>query len=162
MGPRGWRSARERCIAAAMTQTQQGVSKVTAEELQTFFESFTQSGTHRQHVERVSDGEVVMRFDCGPRNLRPGGYISGPTQMGLADSVAYAVVFTRAGITPMALTSNLNINFLRPCQGETLEARGKLLKFGRAGVVVDVELRGSSSDKLSSHAVVTYVVPATD
>jgi len=151
------------CNGAAMTQTSSGGSVVSAEELQAFFESM-QSGkrTMRQHVVSVGEGTCVMRFDCGPGHLRPGGFISGPTQMGLADSVAYAVVFTRAGITPMALTSNLNINFLRPCQGETLEARAKLLKFGKAGVVVDVELRGSSSDKLSSHAIVTYVVPPKD
>ncbi|MEM7741854.1 MAG: PaaI family thioesterase, partial [Pseudomonadota bacterium] len=117
------------------------------------------TATLRHQVESASDGNVVMRYDCGPGNLRPGGFISGPTQMALADSAAYAVVFTRAGITPMALTSNLNINFLRPCQGDTLKAHATLLKYGKSGVVVEVELRGSSSEKVSSHATVTYVVP---
>ena len=146
-----------------MNDVSANMSKVSAEEMQSFFDSvFTGSGPTRQHVISAIDGEVIMRFDCGPRNLRPGGFISGPTQMGLADSVAYAVVFTRAGITPMALTSNLNINFLRPCIGDTLEAKGRLLKYGKSGVVVEVELRGSSSDKLSAHAAVTYVVPRED
>lgn len=142
-----------------MTDASIAPSKVSVEDLNAFFQSLAMGKTLRHHVVSASDGNVVMHYDCGPGNLRPGGFISGPTQMALADSAAYAVVFTRAGITPMALTSNLNINFLRPCQGDTLEAHATLLKYGKSGVVVEVELRGSSSEKVSSHATVTYVVP---
>ncbi|NRA31132.1 MAG: PaaI family thioesterase, partial [Parvularculaceae bacterium] len=92
----------------------------------------------------------------------PGGFISGPTQMGLADHAAYLAVFTEAGITPMALTSNLNINFLRPCQGEWLEAEADVLKYGRSGVVIEVSLRGDKNTKPSAHATVTYVMPKSD
>ena len=54
---------------------------------------------------------VIMTAPMGERNTRPGGSVSGPTQMALVDHIAYAVLFTRLGITPMAVTSNLNINF---------------------------------------------------
>ena len=107
----------------------------------------------------LADGHAVIRLHCRPEHLRPGGYISGPTQMTLADHAAYIAVFTKAGITPMALTSNLNINFLRPCLGDWVEAEAGILKFGRANVVIEVAIRGANSDKTASHAIVTYVVP---
>lgn len=79
--------------------------------------------------------------------------------MGLADHAAYVAIFTKAGITPMALTSNLNINFLRPAQGAWLEAEASIMKFGRAGVVIEVTMRAEASEKPVSHAIVTYVMP---
>ena len=94
----------------------------------------------------------------GEQNMRPGGFISGPTQMALADHIAYAVIFTRLGITPMALTSNLNIDFLRPLQGDSVTVEGRMVKLGRSLAVIAVEIKGIS-DKVSSRATVTYALP---
>lgn len=132
---------------------------VSAEDIDRFFEGMFGKKLGLPETRLVARDRVVVRLECQTKHLRPGGYISGPTQMGLADHVAYLAVFTRAGITPMALTSNLNINFLRPCKGTWLEADGRILKFGRSGVVVEVALKGSDNDKTASHAVVTYVLP---
>jgi uncharacterized protein (TIGR00369 family) len=79
--------------------------------------------------------------------------------MAVADSAAYIAIFTRIGFTPMALTSNLNINFMRPCIGEAVIADAHLLKLGRTLAVVSVEVRAEGSDKISSHAVVNYSIP---
>jgi acyl-coenzyme A thioesterase PaaI-like protein len=46
-------------------------------------------------------------------SLRPGGTISGPTLMALADFAMYVVVLAAIGPEPLAVTINLNINFLR-------------------------------------------------
>ena len=46
-------------------------------------------------------------------HLRPGGTISGPTMMELADFAMYVAVFSAVGPQPLAVTTNLNINFLR-------------------------------------------------
>jgi uncharacterized protein (TIGR00369 family) len=102
---------------------------------------------------------VRIELEAGPAQLRPGGFINGPTQMGLADQVAYAVIFTRLGITPMAMTSNLNIDFLRPCQGDKLIAEGKMIKLGRSLALIEVNLRGNQNEKVSSRATVTYALP---
>jgi len=79
--------------------------------------------------------------------------------MALADHIAYAVIFTRLGITPVALTSNLNIDFLHPLQGETITVEGKMVKLGRTLAVIAVDIKGTDSQKLSSRATVTYVLP---
>lgn len=134
-------------------------SAVSADEMNAFFEEAFVHEVRRPLVLRAQRDLVVIRFDIAAQNMRPGGYISGPTQMALADHAAYASVFTRIGITPMALTSNLNINFLRPCQGSWIEATARVMKFGRASVVVEVDLTTDRSSKTASHAIVTYVVP---
>jgi len=85
--------------------------------------------------------------------------VSGPTQMGLADQAAYAAIFTKLGIVPMAVTSNLNINFLRPCKGDWVEADAHIIKLGRTLAVIEVNVRGSSSDKVSSQSIVNYSLP---
>ena len=63
-------------------------------------------------VALMESGRAVVRLNVNQNHIRPGGYINGPTQMGLADQAAYAAIFTRLGIIPMAVTSNLTINFL--------------------------------------------------
>ena len=110
-------------------------------------------------VADMAEGRCVMRLQANQTHLRPGGYISGPTQMALADSAAYMAVMSLIGIEPMAVTSNLNINFLRPCVGNALLADAKIMKLGRTLAVIEVDLRAEGSDKTSSHAVITYSIP---
>ncbi len=137
------------------------MSRVTAKEMTAFFKAnFDGRDDDIPAFEYVQDGHVIMRMEVGSRHIRPGGYISGPTQMALADHAAYAVIFTRTGIVPMAVTSNLNIDFLRPCIGGALIADAKLIKLGKHLAVVSVEMRSDKSEKISSRATVTYVVPA--
>ena len=135
-------------------------SAVTIEELDSFFKSIL--GNRRRNPPQttlVEYDRCVVEMDCNENMLRPGGFIAGPVQMALADHAAYVAIFTRVGITPMALTSNLNIDFLRPCKGDKAIADARVVKFGQYLVVVNVDIRGSSSDKLSSQSVVTYALP---
>ncbi|MEP3891734.1 MAG: PaaI family thioesterase [Hellea sp.] len=137
-------------------------SKVSAQEMNTFFrENFKGDRTALPAITLAVPDHVIMEAPMGEKNLRPGGFVSGPTQMALADHIAYAVIFTRLGITPMALTSNLNIDFLRPLQGETVFVEGKMVKLGRALAVIAVEIKAKGSEKLSSRATVTYALPGT-
>lgn len=135
-------------------------SKVTAEELETFFgDMFPGRAEHFPTYPLVETDHVIMRHEMTERNLRPGGYISGPSQMAMADHAAYVAIFTRTGIVPMAVTSNLNIDFLRPCIGKALIAEAHLIKFGKNLAVTTVDMRAEGSEKLSSRASVTYVIP---
>ena len=43
----------------------------------------------------------------------PGGIISGPTLMALADFAMYVVLLSAIGPVGLAVTTNLSINFLR-------------------------------------------------
>ena len=135
------------------------MSKVSADEMNQFFRENFQGdrGTLPDIILAEAD-HVIMQAPMGEQNMRPGGFISGPTQMALADHIAYAVIFTRLGITPMALTSNLNIDFLRPLQGDSVTVEGKMIKLGRSLAIIAVEIKGIS-DKVSSRATVTYVLP---
>ena len=101
-----------------------------------------------------------LRGDGG--DIRPGGYISGPTQFGLADATLWYVVFAAIGrIEPMALTSELSIRFLRPAIGEVLWARGTVEAAGRRNVVGSVSIWvDDRQHKPSAVAQGTYVLPA--
>lgn len=135
-------------------------SKVTVDEANAFLSEAFNGAQNRSTVISMEDGHAVVRLKASDEHLRPGNYISGPTQMSMADSVAYFVIFTRLGIVPMAVTSNLNINFLRPCIGEAVIAEGRLMKLGRTLAVIEVDIRAEGSDKTASHAIVTYSIPA--
>ena len=134
-------------------------SVVTVEEVNAFYDSVFQGAGEQERVLEVRENYARVRQPVDPGNLRPGGYINGPTQMAIADSAAYIAIFTRIGITPMALTSNLNINFMRPCIGNAVVAEAEILKLGRTLAVISVDVRAEGSDKLSSHAVVNYSIP---
>lgn len=134
-------------------------SVVTAAEVNAFYDSVFKGAGPQERVQEVRENYARIRQPVDQGHLRPGGYINGPTQMAVADSAAYIAVFTRIGITPMALTSNLNINFLRPCIGDAVIAEAHLLKLGRTLAVISVDIRAEGSDKLSSHAVVNYSIP---
>ncbi|GAB5455667.1 MAG: PaaI family thioesterase [Henriciella sp.] len=134
-------------------------SVVTVEEVNAFYDSVFQGSSEQERVLEVRENYARVRQPVDPGNLRPGGYINGPTQMAIADSAAYIAIFTRIGITPMALTSNLNINFMRPCIGSAVVAEAHILKLGRTLAVINVDIRAEGSDKLSSHAVVNYSIP---
>src|SRR3546814_8491581 len=85
-------------------------------------EAFPQSEPgSRGHVVSAVPGHIQARLDPTDKALRPGGLISGPTQMGFADMVAYALVLAHIGPVAMAVTSALNYQFLRPCRPERSE-----------------------------------------
>ncbi|MEM9738311.1 MAG: PaaI family thioesterase [Pseudomonadota bacterium] len=127
------------------------------DELKAFFaESF--DGTAPDIVS-LSEGAASMRLDVAGPHLRPGGYVSGPTQMSMADTVTYAAIFTRIGIVPMAVTTSLNMSFLRPLITKVAIAEAKLIKLGRTLAVAEVGIRGEGSGAPASHAVVTYALP---
>jgi len=136
-------------------------SKISVDQVNDFLEKAFEGreGITRPLITTMEDGRAVVRLDINKDHIRPGGYVSGPTQMGLADQAAYAAIFTKLGIVPMAVTSNLNINFLRPCKGDWVEADAQIIKLGRTLAVIEVNVRGSSSDKVSSQSIVNYSLP---
>lgn len=130
----------------------------TIEEVRAFFgEAFSADG--RAELVELGDGTAKMRLEVTDAHMRPGGYVSGPTQMAMADSATYAAIFTRLGITPMAVTTSLNMSFLRPMICDVALAEAKLIKLGRTLAVAEVTLRGEGSHSPAGHAVVTYALP---
>jgi uncharacterized protein (TIGR00369 family) len=91
--------------------------------------------------------------------LRPGGVISGPTLMGLADNAAYALVLAHIGPQLMAVTSHLSMSFLRGAQPGDIHAEAELLRLGRRLAVCDIRLWSESPERLAAQASVTYAIP---
>ena len=109
----------------------------------------------------LSTTESLVRLDVGSGSIRPGGFVSGPTQFAVADAALWYVVFGAIGrIEPMALTSELSIRFLRPAAGTTLWGRCTLESAGRRNVVGTVRMWvDDREDKVVSTAQGTYVLP---
>ncbi|WP_374575996.1 PaaI family thioesterase [Phenylobacterium sp.] len=109
---------------------------------------------------RVAEpGRVRMVRAYGPGMLRPGGVISGPTLMSLADTAAYALVLAHRGEELMAVTSSLVINFLRGAAPGDIHADADLLRLGRRSAVCDVRIWTEGPERLAAQATVTYALP---
>lgn len=113
----------------------------------------------RGYVVAAAPGRVQARMDPNDNALRPGGLISGPTQMGFADMAAYALVLAHIGPVAMAVTSGLNYQFLRPCRPGPLFADAYMLRLGKRLAVMDVRIWTDDADKPVGQANVTYAIP---
>ena len=136
--------------------------KMTAEELGAFLDQqFPQMNDwgRRFIVEAVGERTARLRMTFNDRMLRPGGTISGPAMFALADVAMYAVVLAHVGPRHLAVTTNLNINFLRkPMPGDMI-ADATLLKLGKRLAVGDIGLRSAGDKHLVAHATATYAIP---
>ncbi len=119
-------------------------------------------GSTAECVELGSD-YALARMSVEPDAIRPGNYVSGPTQFALADAALWYLVFGAIGrLEPMALTSELSIRFVRPAQGSTLWARATLDSAGRRTIVGTVKIWvDNREDKPSSVSQGTYALPRT-
>ncbi len=146
-------------------QPSKTASKASIEDMQAFFEkNFKGNRGQLPRFSYVEDGKLMLSMTTSIANMRPSGngeslFVSGPTQMQLADHAAYAAIFTRIGITPMALTTNLNIDFLRPCIGPDITAEAKIIHLGRSRAIIAVDIHGMESSKIASRSTVTYALP---
>ena len=110
-------------------------------------------------IEHVEHGGARVRQAYSDRHIRPGGTISGPTMMALADFAMYVAVFSAEGPVPLAVTTNLNINFLRkPAQADVV-AEARLLKAGKRLVVGEVTIRSVGHEDPVAHVTATYSIP---
>lgn len=110
-------------------------------------------------VTQVSPGRVRVASPYREGLLRPGGVISGPTLMSLADTAAYALVLAHVGDQLMAVTSQLNISFLRGAQPGDIHAEAEMLRLGRRLAVCDVRIWTETPERLAAQANVTYAIP---
>jgi uncharacterized protein (TIGR00369 family) len=110
-------------------------------------------------IEEVWHGGCRVRRKFNERSLRPGGTISGPTMMGLTDFSMYVAILASIGPVALAVTTNLNINFLRKPAQKDLVAHTRLVKLGKRLAVGDVEIYSDGEDDMVAHATATYSIP---
>lgn len=134
---------------------------LNVEQLQGILESAF-PGADVPRVEEV-DGETVLI--CQPvtdRHGRPGGTLSGPTMMMLADTAAWMAILAQIGPVLLAVTTSLHIDFLRKPDITDLMARATILKLGRKLAVAEVSLFSRGDDAIVAKAQVTYSLPSND
>jgi uncharacterized protein (TIGR00369 family) len=109
----------------------------------------------------LGDDYAIAALDVQDANIRPGGFVSGPTQFALVDSALWFITFVALGrIEPMALTSELSIRFLRPAQGERMVCRATIEAVSRRSVVGTAHVWADGRpDKVTATAQGTYAVP---
>jgi uncharacterized protein (TIGR00369 family) len=107
----------------------------------------------------VRHGFCRVRQAFKPSSLRPGGTISGPTMMALADFAMYVGVLASIGPVPLAVTINLNINFLRKPAARDLIAECRLLKLGKRLAVGEVTIASEGLEEPVAHVTSTYSIP---
>lgn len=115
-----------------------------------------QIGAQLEHLEA---GRAVLRIPYKEDFVRPGGTISGPVQMALADLTMYAVVLSLIGRVELAVTTNLNCNFLRRPRPVDLIAEGRILKLGKRLAVGEVTLYSAGEPEPVAHVTCTYSIP---
>jgi uncharacterized protein (TIGR00369 family) len=110
-------------------------------------------------LERVEYANIRVRRHFHDDYIRPGGTISGPTMMELADFAMYVAVFSAVGPQPLAVTTNLNINFLRKPAQSDLIADARLMKVGKRLAVGEVTIYSEGVPEPVAHVTSTYSIP---
>jgi len=113
-------------------------------------------------IEDVQHGRARVRRRYHSTSLRPGGTLSGATMMELADVAVYVALLGAIGWVPLAVTTNLNINFLRKPAQCDLVAEAKLIKLGKRLAIGDIGVRSEGEEDLVAHATATYSIPSRD
>jgi uncharacterized protein (TIGR00369 family) len=138
-----------------------GPAVVTADELNAFLHDAFPGAPRGYGVSEVTAGGVRLRMPVTDAHGRPGGTVSGPTMMSLADAAAWLATLSRIGIVPLAVTSNLTIHFLaKPGLDTDLFADAELLRLGARSSVTDVRITSGAGGPLVAAASVGYSIPA--
>jgi uncharacterized protein (TIGR00369 family) len=124
-----------------------------------FIEEFPQANFELEHLGEMS---ANIRKKINKNHLRPGGTVSGPVMMELADAVLYVAILNEIGLVALAVTTNLNINFLRkPAADRDIIAKCMLIKLGKTLAIGEVSIYSDGMSEPVAHAVGTYSIPPT-
>lgn len=111
-------------------------------------------------IEAIGPRSAAVRHAIGEAELRPGGTVSGPVMMTVADVALYVAILADIGIVPLAVTTSLNFNFMRkPASDRAIIGVCTMMKIGRSLAVGEVNLYSEGQDEPVAHAVGTYAIP---
>ena len=134
---------------------------MTPAELMVFLDKeFPQAASAGMTIEHLDDKSIRLRLPTSEQHLRPGGTVSGPTLVWLADVGFYLLILGQLGPVALAVTTNLNINFMRkPAATTDLVGEGRLLKLGRSLAVGDFTIWNDGKNEPVAHVAMTYSIP---
>jgi uncharacterized protein (TIGR00369 family) len=112
-------------------------------------------------IKEIVPKGATVSHEVGFEELRPGGTVSGPVLMSVADVALYVAILGEIGLVALAVTTNLSINFLRkPSSDKDIIAKCSLIKVGKKLIVGEVTLYSDGETAPVAHAVGTYSVPS--
>ena len=110
-------------------------------------------------VESVGENRARVRYRFTESMIRPGGTVSGPTLMSLADAAMYAAILANLDGQEMAVTQNLNINFLSKPAPADLIGEAEIIRLGRRSAVLEVRIYSAGNAPMVAHVTGTYAIP---
>ena len=135
--------------------------KLTAEEIVEFLEEVFPGAIENFTIEEVGPMRARIRMPFQPWRLRPGGTISGPSLMALADTGLWVALLAMIGREPLSVTSHLDIDFLRKPAATDVIAHTTLHKLGKRLAVGDVLMYSDGEEMPCARASVTYAIPSS-
>lgn len=132
---------------------------VTVETLNAFLDDSFPQVCKDVRLEALPPMGARVRLRATGPHLRPGGTVSGPAMMMLVDVSFYLALLGQIGLVPLAVTTNLNINFLRKPEPGDLIGEARILKLGKRLAVGDVTIAMPDEDTPLAHATLTYAIP---
>ena len=131
---------------------------MTRSEIQTLLQK--EFPNYQMKINSCEHGHARIIMYIDKSHLRPGGTVSGPSMVMLADLAMYAAILNTLGSVVLAVTTNLNINFLRKPEPErNLVGEAKLMKVGKRLIVGEVSIYSENDTQPVAHATCTYSVP---
>jgi uncharacterized protein (TIGR00369 family) len=111
-------------------------------------------------IVEVAGGHAIVTHPISHDELRPGGTVSGPAMMTLADVAMYVAILGEIGIVPLTVTTSFNMNFLkRPQPADLIRAESRVLKLGKTLVVCEATIYSENDPDAVAHATATYAIP---
>ena len=120
---------------------------------------FPQAARLGAEIESLDAAGIRLRLSVEERHLRPGGTVSGPVMMELCDLAMYLLLLSRIGPVALAVTTSLNINFMRKPDGAEIVADARLMKLGKRLAVGEVTIGSRDTPDIAAHATLTYAIP---
>ncbi|WP_043110201.1 PaaI family thioesterase [Polycyclovorans algicola] len=109
-------------------------------------------------VQWVKPGGAMIRQPFREGLQRAGEVMSGPSLMSAADTAMYVCVLAHIGPQVMAVTVDMNLQFLRPAAKGDLFAEAWVLKLGRRRAALRVMVRDHLGNE-ACHVTGTYAWP---
>ena len=134
---------------------------LSLEDVQSYLKEVFPQVWRDKQFEVVAIGPMTarLRLNAQDRHLRPGGTISGPSMFSLADLALYVAILAQIGPVGLAVTTNLNINFLRKPPPRDLIGEARLMKLGKRLAVGEVAIFSEGESDMVAHATGTYSIP---
>jgi uncharacterized protein (TIGR00369 family) len=135
--------------------------RLSAAEITAFLQEVFPGAMESFVIEDVGPMRARVRMPFSQYRLRPGGTISGPSLMTLADTAMWVALLAMIGREPLSVTSDLDIDFLRKPEPRDVIGHCTLHKVGKRLAVGDVLMYSDGESAPCARSSVTYAIPST-